>query len=48
MYTLANGATEVGCVTFQVPTGITIAKVQYNPNGGYSTINAVWTLKAPG
>jgi hypothetical protein len=47
-YTLPKGASDVGCVTFQVPTGVTIAKVEYNPNSGFSTNNAIWTLNPPG
>jgi hypothetical protein len=47
-YTLSEGATEIGCVTFQVPEGITIAKVGYNPNSGFSTNNAIWILNPPG
>ena len=47
-YTLSEGATEIGCVTFEVPNGITIAKVGYNPNSGFSTNNAIWILNPPG
>ena len=47
-YTLEQGSTEIGCVTFQVPNGVTIAKVNYNPNSGFSTNNAIWTLSPPG
>ncbi len=43
-YTLTSGTTEVGCVAYQVPTGIKVAKVQYNPNSGFSTNEATWTL----
>jgi hypothetical protein len=42
-YTLTTGATEVGCVAFQLPTGVAVAKVQYNPNSGFSTNNATWS-----
>jgi hypothetical protein len=47
-YTLTQGVTEIGCVTFQVPTGVTVVKVAYNPNSGFSTNNAFWTLHPPG
>lgn len=43
-YTLTSGTTEVGCVAYQVPTGVKVAKVQYNPNSGFSTNDATWTL----
>ena len=47
-YTLEQGSTEIGCVTFQVPNGVTIAKVNYNPNSGFSTNNVIWALSPPG
>ena len=46
-YGLTKGATEVGCVTFQVPSTVKIAKVTFNPNSGFSTNNAVWKLSPP-
>jgi hypothetical protein len=42
-YIVSPGTSEVGCVAFQVPTGITVAKIAFNPNGGFSTNNAYWT-----
>lgn len=48
LYTLSKGENEVGCVTFQLPTGVSVAKIQYNPNAGFSTNNAQWTLAPPG
>jgi hypothetical protein len=47
-YALPDHSSEVGCVNFQVPTGVTVAKVEYNPNSGFSTNLAVWTLSPPG
>jgi Domain of unknown function (DUF4352) len=47
-FTLAQGEAEVGCITFELPTGVTAAKVQYNPNSGFSTNDAEWTLTPPG
>jgi hypothetical protein len=42
-YTLPKGATEDGCLAFTVPTGVSVAKVSWNPNSGFSTNNAYWT-----
>jgi Domain of unknown function (DUF4352) len=42
-YTLTQGQTEVGCVTFDVPTTVAIGKIRWNPNSGFSTNNAYWT-----
>jgi hypothetical protein len=47
-YNLGVHAQAVGCVAFQLPTGVTVAKVQWNPNAGFSTNEATWTApKAP-
>lgn len=46
-YTLPKGANEVGCVTFQIPTGITVSKVEWNPDSGFSTNDVTWTLIPP-
>jgi hypothetical protein len=47
-YTLPKNQSVVGCVTFQVPTGVSVAKVSYNPDSGFSTNNAFWNLNPPG
>ena len=33
-FTVAAGDTSTGCVTYQIPTGITVSKVQFIPDGG--------------
>jgi hypothetical protein len=43
-YTLPKGGSEQGCVVYQMPTSVTVSKVQYNPNSGFSTNNAFWTI----
>lgn len=45
-YTLAKGASEIGCVAFAIPNGVKVAKVEYNPDAGFSTNNATWYLKS--
>jgi hypothetical protein len=47
-YTVTKGQEEAGCVTFQIPTGIYVAQVKYNPNAGFSTNEATWTFTIPG
>lgn len=47
-YTVTKGQSEKGCVTFQIPTGVYVAQVKYNPNAGFSTNEAVWTFSIPG
>jgi len=46
-YTVTKVQSEVGCVTFQIPTGIGVAHIKYNPNAGFSTNEAEWTLGPP-
>lgn len=41
-YTVTSGQTSVGCVTFQLPVGVTIAQIQW---GGFlSGAPGVWTV----
>lgn len=47
-YTVTKGQSEVGCVTFQVPDFVQVSTVKYNPNAGFSTNEATWSLKPPG
>jgi hypothetical protein len=43
-FTVSPGQTSVGCVAFQVPTGVTVASVEWNPNA-FSTSNpATWVV----
>jgi len=46
-YTVTKGESEVGCVNFQIPMGVGVAHVKYNPNSGFSTNEAEWTLSPP-
>lgn len=46
-FTLNKGESETGCVTLQLPTGVGVSHVKYNPNAGFSTNNAEWTLTPP-
>jgi Domain of unknown function (DUF4352) len=41
-YALTNGETATGCVVFQVPTGVTVDKVQYQPSAGFSNQTGEW------
>ena len=33
-FTVTPGDTNTGCVTYQIPTGVTVSKVQFIPGGG--------------
>lgn len=46
-YSVSKGESEIGCVTFQMTTGVNVAKVKYNPDAGFSTNEAEWTLSPP-
>lgn len=39
---LSAGATVSGCITFEVPSNVSIARVQYTPNSGFSDDTAEW------
>lgn len=43
-YTLAPAASGTGCATFQVPTGIKVAKVQYSPSSGFGGNTGEWLV----
>lgn len=43
-YTLAPGASVVGCVTFQLPTGVTAARAQFNISSGFGGQTAQWEV----
>ena len=34
-YGLAAGQLSIGAVTFQVPDGVKVASIQWDPNGGF-------------
>lgn len=42
--TLAAGESVTGCVVFQLPTGVTTAKVQYTPDSGFSGSTGEWQV----
>lgn len=44
-YTLSPGSSATGCVLFEIPNGLTAAKIQYNFNGGYSGQTGEWLVK---
>jgi hypothetical protein len=46
-YAVTKGQSETGCVTYAMPMGVGVAHVKYNPNSGFSTNEATWTLKPP-
>lgn len=41
--TLAPEGASTGCVVFQIPNGVTVAKVRFNPNSGLSGETGEWT-----
>jgi hypothetical protein len=43
-YTLAPGASVTGCVTFQVPTGVSVSKVQFQPTGFSGGVTGEWKV----
>lgn len=44
-YTLAAGESATGCVTYQLPNGITAAKIQFQTNSGMSGDTGEWTVQ---
>ena len=43
-FTLTPGESSTGCVVFQVPTGVNTAKVQFQPNAGFSGSTGQWLV----
>jgi hypothetical protein len=43
-YNVAQGETSVGCVGFQLPTGVSPAEASYTPEAGFSNKSAVWEI----
>lgn len=43
-FTVASGSSSTGCVVFQVPTGVTVAKVRFDINGGFGNSIAEWKV----
>lgn len=44
-YTLAAGESATGCVVFQVPNGVSAAKVQFQTNSGMSGDTGEWAVQ---
>ena len=44
-YTLAAGEGATGCVVFQIPNGVTTAKIQFQTNSGMSGDTGEWTVQ---
>ena len=42
---LNPGESSTGCVSFQVPTGASLAKVKFVPSSGFADDSATWTLQ---
>lgn len=41
-YTLAAGASATGCVNYQLPNGVNVAKIQFTPDSGFSGSTGEW------
>lgn len=41
---LAPGASTIGCVGFQIPTGTNVAKFQFTPSSGFSSSTGEWLV----
>lgn len=41
---LAPGESALGCETFQIPTGATIAKVEFTPSSGFANDTGEWLV----
>lgn len=44
-YTLAPNASATGCVTFELPSNVTVAKVQFETNSGLSGDTGEWVVR---
>ena len=42
---LTPGASVSGCVTFQLPTAVKVATVQFSPSAGFGGTTGQWTIK---
>ena len=43
-FQLVPGGSETGCVVFTVPIGVSVAKVQWSPTGGFGTTFVQWSV----
>jgi hypothetical protein len=43
-YNIASGQSQTGCVTFQIPNAVTVAKVQFTDNAGMGSNTAQWLV----
>ncbi len=44
-FNAAPGALQVGAVTFQVPTGVKVAEIQWSATGGFGGAPGTWKVK---
>jgi len=44
VYQLGHGESSTGCVAFQVPIGVTVSKVKYSPDSGFSGDFGEWLV----
>lgn len=44
-YVIVSGASQTGCVTFQLPNGISVATVRFTPHSGNSMDMGEWTAR---
>lgn len=42
-FTLQPGQSATGCVSFTVPTGVSVTKVEWSPSGGFTSSFVEWT-----
>jgi hypothetical protein len=45
-FSIIPGETQVGCVTFQLPQGVAVDRVEWTPVGGFGGAPAIWVLSA--
>jgi Domain of unknown function (DUF4352) len=44
---IAPGQSQEGCIAFEIPEGVTAAKLQWTPSSGFSNETAEWTIVKP-
>jgi hypothetical protein len=44
---IAPGESQEGCIAFEIPEGVTAAKLQWTPSSGFSNETAEWTIVKP-
>ena len=43
-YQLTPGQSSTGCVVFQVPTGVSVKKIEWSPSGGLLSDFGTWNV----